>query len=1209
MSPARYLMRRRKKTHVTPEPESPVAALARVVDGAALAANQAHKPQRPRRSLARRSLARRSVRMAGLFTGVTLGFLALLLGVLAIRLAMGPIAIEGLSQRVASAMNRQIGKDWSTRIRAATIDHAGLNPALTLEGVEVFTPDGQRVLFAPSATVAVDPWSLALGQFRPRAIAFRGLALRVAMSADGNISFVAGSEGDVPAVAPATGATDPQQATAASSTGAPRQLTQTLARSAASAIELLTSSDGFLGGIDNASVTGARVILIGADGSQRFKFSDADLLFSRPKDNLRQFSFELTGGKGRWRLDGAISGRSTEKRVANVTFQNVPVSDLLAFSPREKPVWTDMALSGAIVGSVGSGGALSELTTHINGAKAVIHTDDPDMPQFTMDALAVETAWRPGPARFDITRLFASWDGYHVNASGALGPGVDGSPWRLDLGSTDALAAPFAPGDTPTPITRLTARLSGAPEGGARIDQFDVATQRGAVSVTGQLGGPAAADGVTLTISGAGAETRAALALWPSFAAKQVRDYIGRTFSAGVVDRFNVQVRMSRDAILAAREKKPMRAEELAVDVVMSGGVWRATPGMPPVIASATATATGVAARIAVKDARMKPETGAALQIPTAEVVILSALRPTPRADVSFRIDGEVPALLRVMTKAGLGAAPVEPARIKGQAQLNVALAIPLTAHTKASDIQPKITGTLADVTLEHAMGEHRLEAGAFQLAVDESQSTLKGDARLAGVPVTIDMRQPRQGKTAGEINVSAVLDEAARARLNMNIGSAISGPVTVSARLPLPESGAAQANSAASPQKIDIDLTRARINEVIPGWTKAAGKAGKLSFALEEQRGGIRLSDLTLDAGNVSAARGVAELDAKGGLQRLRLGSFRMSPSDNMRVDIDRADDIYKVTVRGQLIDARPMLRAIVTDDGGKRGAGGSASGTGQATGQTAGAPKIDLDLSSTILAGFNDESLTNASLKLTSRNGQVRSAAMDGRFGQATASLRLASQGANAESLEIRSGNAGALLRFADLYRRMYGGDLVISAALGRRSQSGAIDIARFVLRDEPALGRIVAAQPATSGANRINVSEVPFQRLQGQFDRKGGRVQLRDGIIWGPQVGIKLDGTVDFANDRTDLTGTFIPAYALNNAFARIPIVGPLIGGGANEGLFAVSFRITGPASGPTLTVNPLTAVAPGIFRKFLEVFTPDGSGNNQPLAPPTPPSRIP
>jgi len=1141
----------------------------------------------------RRSLARRSARVAGLFVALSLGFVALLAGVLAVRLAIGPIAIEGLSQRVATAMNRHIGNGWEARIGAAAINHAGFNPALTLQGVAIFAPDGQRAIAAPEATVAVDPWSLVWGQFRPRSIEFRGLALRLEMGPDGQISFQAGAESD-PAIAapPKTGPAD-----ASTAPQPPRQLTGAIARGVASAIELLTQSDGLLGGVDEASISNARVILVGADGSERFRFSDAELSFSRPKDTLRNFSFELTGGKGRWRLDGAVSGRGGEKRVANVTFRDVPVSDLQAFSHREKAVWTDMPLSGSITGAVRPDGALVDLVAKVRGAPAVIHTDDPDMPQFTMSAVELETSWRSDEQKFDIHRLHAAWDGYHVTASGGLERGEGEDPWRLQLSSTDALAAPFGPGDAPLPINRVTARLAGVSDGGARIDQFDVETGKGVVSVTGQLGGAATGDGVSLAIVGRDAETRAALAMWPSFSARAVRDYMGRTFASGRVDSFDVRVRMTHDDILKARQRMPMRADELAVDVRMSDAVWRASPDTPPVHASATATVTGVEARIAVKDARMTPADGPALPISGGQVVIHSAQRPAPSADVAFRVNGDLPTLMRVMASAGLGAAPIDPAKITGQAQLSVGLTIPLKPATETVEIQPQISGSLSNVTIAQVMGEHSLEAGAFQVLVDQAQSQLKGEGRIASVPVNLDLRQPRTSRSGGEIRVAATLDDAARARFNVNPGSGFSGPVTVHATLPLEDVDGGQDAAKTAGQRVEVDLTRARIAGLLPGWSKPAGKPGRISFLLETQRAAWRLSDLALDAGNVSASKGMVELDAKGAFQRLRFAGFRMSPTDNMRVDVERVDDVYKVTVRGQLIDARPMLRTIITDDGGR---------SGQASGG-ANAPKIDLDLSSAILAGFNDESLTNATLKLTSRNGQVRQAAMDGRFGQASASLRLSPQADMMEKLEVRSSNAGALLRFADLYKRMYGGDLVISAQLGRKGQSGSIDVARFTLRDEPALGRIVAAQPA-GGSKRINVSEVAFQRLQGSFDRRAGRVQLRDGIIWGPQVGIKLDGTVDFARDRTDLTGTFIPAYALNNAFARIPLVGPLIGGGANEGLFAVSFRITGPASAPTLTVNPLTAVAPGIFRKFLEVFTPDGSGRTQ-AEPPTPPGRIP
>ena len=46
----------------------------------------------------------------------------------------------------------------------------------------------------------------------------------------------------------------------------------------------------------------------------------------------------------------------------------------------------------------------------------------------------------------------------------------------------------------------------------------------------------------------------------------------------------------------------------------------------------------------------------------------------------------------------------------------------------------------------------------------------------------------------------------------------------------------------------------------------------------------------------------------------------------------------------------------------------------------------------------------------------------------------------------------------------------------------------------------------------------------------------------------------------------------------------VFGPLLGGGRNEGLFAVNFRVAGQATAPTLTVNPLSAIAPGFLRKL-------------------------
>jgi hypothetical protein len=74
---------------------------------------------------------------------------------------------------------------------------------------------------------------------------------------------------------------------------------------------------------------------------------------------------------------------------------------------------------------------------------------------------------------------------------------------------------------------------------------------------------------------------------------------------------------------------------------------------------------------------------------------------------------------------------------------------------------------------------------------------------------------------------------------------------------------------------------------------------------------------------------------------------------------------------------------------------------------------------------------------------------------------------------------------------------------------------------------------------------------------------------------------------------MRGTFVPLYGLNNMFGQLPIVGPFLGG-SNEGLLGVTYEVVGPPSTPVLRVNPISAVAPGLLRKFFEF-----PGGNAPM----------
>jgi hypothetical protein len=60
-------------------------------------------------------------------------------------------------------------------------------------------------------------------------------------------------------------------------------------------------------------------------------------------------------------------------------------------------------------------------------------------------------------------------------------------------------------------------------------------------------------------------------------------------------------------------------------------------------------------------------------------------------------------------------------------------------------------------------------------------------------------------------------------------------------------------------------------------------------------------------------------------------------------------------------------------------------------------------------------------------------------------------------------------------------------------------------------------------------------------------------------------------------------------LNTVLGNIQLIGSLLMGGAGEGIFGANFRIAGPIAVPGVSVNPLSALAPGFLRKLF-LFAP-------------------
>ena len=84
----------------------------------------------------------------------------------------------------------------------------------------------------------------------------------------------------------------------------------------------------------------------------------------------------------------------------------------------------------------------------------------------------------------------------------------------------------------------------------------------------------------------------------------------------------------------------------------------------------------------------------------------------------------------------------------------------------------------------------------------------------------------------------------------------------------------------------------------------------------------------------------------------------------------------------------------------------------------------------------------------------------------------------------------------------------------------------------------------------------------------------------------MGITASGKIDFGTDTIDINGTNVPAYTLNSLLGKIPIIGTILSGEKGGGIFAASYKVSGPVANPKMSVNPLSALAPGFLRKLMQ-----------------------
>ncbi|WP_290483623.1 hypothetical protein, partial [Hyphomonas sp. UBA3601] len=86
-------------------------------------------------------------------------------------------------------------------------------------------------------------------------------------------------------------------------------------------------------------------------------------------------------------------------------------------------------------------------------------------------------------------------------------------------------------------------------------------------------------------------------------------------------------------------------------------------------------------------------------------------------------------------------------------------------------------------------------------------------------------------------------------------------------------------------------------------------------------------------------------------------------------------------------------------------------------------------------------------------------------------------------------------------------------------------------------------------------------------------------------GPALGLTANGYLG-ADSEISVDGVLVPSFGMNSALGGIPIIGDLVVGRDGEGIFSLTYSIRGSLEKANVSVNPLSALAPGVIRRIFE-----------------------
>ncbi|MGE4480717.1 AsmA-like C-terminal domain-containing protein [Acidocella sp.] len=537
--------------------------------------------------------------------------------------------------------------------------------------------------------------------------------------------------------------------------------------------------------------------------------------------------------------------------------------------------------------------------------------------------------------------------------------------------------------------------------------------------------------------------------------------------------------------------------------------------------------------------------------------------------DLKLDLSGKVRDVLAILGAPPLDlldSTPPEVRRATGMAHGVLDATIPFKKDLHKEEVALTVRADITDVRMDTLIPGIGFTNG--QVALTTDGHTLHASARtdFAGEPATLTVDQTFDHGGNEVLQLHGIAGRRLWHVFGLdtpsNVSSAAQGTAPFDFSLSGPPGGVQQA-------VLTIDLTPAGLALPVLGWQKSPGEAGRVMSRFTLRDGALdMIQTLTVNAPDFT-------LRAHGAGARFVLDAAHIGRTEASGTLVPPAapGEPWGLNLSGAVLDVRAK------EQGSALGRASRAAVAPAGEPAAAGLPwRARLAFGKFYLAKSPAPPLRDVTLGAAGRGESLSTASGKARG----LTLSVTSPPDGRHDLTLQGEDAGELLRALGAYDGMRGGGLDLTAAFGGGAARGTLKLTDARLVKAPGFTKVLQAATLYGVAEAVSGPGLLIDHALVPFTLNGDILELHGADAYSESLGFTASGTVNTRAGTCDLDTTIVPAYAINSLPGKIPLLGRLFSAEKGGGLFAVRAHVQGDLDSPSVRVNPLSALTPGVLR---------------------------